>query len=72
MPPQKPYEHMNVININTSSNCDVDTIEQDIEYIEPPFDSPLRRTAFFPATFNLIATIVSFLFFTYLYSHCIV
>jgi len=30
----------------------------DFEYIEPPFDSPLRRTRLFPAAFNLVATIV--------------
>lgn len=57
MPPQQTYQNINVVNFpDDDSN---EKLQKDMEYIEPAFDSTLRRTNFIPATFNLVATIVS-------------
>ena len=57
MPPQQTYQTINVVNF-PDDDCN-EKLQTDMEYIEPAFDSNLRRTSFLPATFNLVATIVS-------------
>lgn len=67
MPPQQTYQNINVVNF-PDDDCN-EKLQKDMEYIEPAFDSNLRRTAFVPATFNLVATIVSLFCFMNLSHH---